>query len=163
MGIAYTCDTQRNIAYTVWNGVVRGPEWQQVISQQVADPDWANCTRRLTDQTTLLELVDFDTQAMIGGIDLFNARPGGPVKNRIAIISVTYFKEAYKIGELLDGSGSRTIAFNSPDTACAYLGLEVYPTIHIINTLREALRQHDPQPIGLKVPFEYCCAKEASG
>ena len=143
MGIAYRVDGAIGLVVTVVDGTVTAADLHDLAGRQRADPEWHAATRSITDArgavtepTSVEELEAFAA---------FYARlRAGDSPLRGAIVAGNDFDQASRYSDNRTEQGSRTIAFNSLETACTWLGVDAGTTAAVIAALRRELRENPP-------------------
>lgn len=153
MGIAYACDTQRRITYSVWDDVISLQDWEQNIATQLADPDWRASKIWLSDQSTVSDYLSIDFSAIEHNAAQYEGIQE-VFSKRVALVAGKCFKELKMVERAVGKIGISVIVFNELEIACTYLGLRNAQTRALLDSLRAELRKHDPQPAGLKITLD---------
>ena len=135
MGIAYRYLDHEDLVITVGDAVVTRDELVAFAERQVADPMWPFGARRLADLTTVeSDLSPDDVEAAAAVYAASNPTMRGV---QHALIASRRWDLARVFESHLDDLGSTAIVFNTLDTACTWLGVDVDSTRSVVNELRE--------------------------
>jgi hypothetical protein len=144
MGIAYRVDTAIGLVVSVADGAVTAAEFDDFARRQGEDPAWHAATRSITDVRGAETLSAAAGQLEASATQYAELRAGDPPL-MIAIVAGRDFDGASRYGDLRSQHGSRTIAFNSLETACTWLGIDAATTGATIAELRQELRASRPE------------------
>jgi hypothetical protein len=126
------------LAISVGDGQVSRDEMFGFVRAQVSDPDWPSRPRRLADLTTVssdLTAVDAEGAAELyrfAHVDLRGARQ--------AIVASRQWDLAAEFERQHAATGVTTIACNSLETACVWLGVDLGTVRAAVRDLRAQLR-----------------------
>ncbi len=144
MGIAYRCDADIGLTIAVWDGTVTAQEWHAQSDRAHADPAWPAGRLFLTDVTTVSD-VSHITDELIAEMA---KRMRDEVSERVAdarwaLVAGDAFWMARKFARVVDGIVQSMVAFNSLDTACIWLGVDLGRARAALRELRTEIRARD--------------------
>jgi hypothetical protein len=140
MGIIYSCDRQRGIIFIVWDGEVTWEDWRAHIHMLQADPDWYSIVRVIADLQTVTDTTSMGVKEIEQAAANFGLKRDTLARKRCAVLARDEFGKAKRFGEFISSFGVTLIVFNSLDTACLFLDLDLKETRRILDGLRAALR-----------------------
>jgi hypothetical protein len=140
MAIAHLSDKPKGITFIVWDGKVIWDDWLQHVQDLIADPHWLSTQRFIADMQSVTDASaiqgkDFERAALV----LAENRAALNMKTG-AVVASAEFWQAQRFGKLIEGLGTSTVVFNTLDTACVFLGIDLIETQHTIEQLRSHLR-----------------------
>ncbi len=139
MSIVYRIDTDRGVAFSVWQGAVTPAEFLATLQRELADPAWPPRRRaHLVDLRTLTVPVDPAAveQALATAADLYAGHKGKVARLRMAIVASEAFAQALAFQRLTLPGPVKAIVFGNLLTACTWLGLDVTETERALQELR---------------------------
>lgn len=140
MGIIYSCDRQIGVIFVVWDGEVTWDEWREQIHKLMADPDWPSISRLIADLQTVTNTSTMGSAEVDEAASIFGSRLADMARKRVAVIARDEFGKANLFGDLLSHFGVSLVVFNSLDTACLFLGIDLSDTHQRLQELRATLR-----------------------
>jgi hypothetical protein len=140
MGIIHLSDRQRGVSFIVWDGEVTADDWLRHIKALVADPDWPAIPRFITDLRTVSDTSTIGVQEVNRITDVFGENLETFTRKTNAVVARDEFRRAKRFGELIERFGTFSVVFNSLDTACIFLGIDLEDTRQTIEELRFRLR-----------------------
>ena len=141
MSILHRSDGQRGIIYVVWDGRVTWEEWSKQIHIVMADPAWQKAPYILADLRSVTDTSSISIQELDQAISFFATDPAALKVKRGAVIARDEFGKARHFADRVSRYGTSLLIFNSLDTACLFLGLDLLETSHILESIHEELRK----------------------
>ena len=123
MGILYRSDPAKYFMVVLWDGVFSWDEWQAHIRLAMADPDWANPPRILSDLRSVTDTATIQEPEMRQALAQLGANQHLLAGRRNAIVAGAEFRKASRYAELVEHYGMQTVVFNNLDTACIFLNI----------------------------------------
>jgi hypothetical protein len=143
MGIIHTCDPQKSVTFIVWDGTVTPADWRRHIQELAADPGWTRSQCFLADLQTTTDTSSIGSGQVDIAATALGMEDGLLTGKRSAVVASLEFWRAQRFAEVVTGFGVTSVVFNSVDTACIFLGLDVTDTRQTLERLRVALRAQD--------------------
>ena len=140
MGILHSFDRARGVIYTVWDGPVTWLEWRQHASAIILEEDWQRSSRFIVDLRSVTDTSSITVEEVEQASALFTANQDVLSRKRGAVIARDEFRNARRFEDLIASSGLSMVVFNSLDTACLFLGLDVTEASLELDRLRMRLR-----------------------
>ena len=136
MGIKYRADSEKQIIFVVWDGVVTADVWFEHIERLIADPLWSSISTMLVDLHTARDLTSIQESEIEHAVALFSSVPISLSKKKVGIVAGNAFWKSRRFGELVSPFGPSVIVFNDLSTACVYLGINATEALKAIQQLR---------------------------
>lgn len=143
MGITYLCDKPKGVIFTVWDGVVTLDDWLSHVHMVLADPDWLQIRRAIVDMQSVSDTSSVGDEQIDQAAAVVGAMGADLATKRIAVIAADEFRRTSRFESLVKRFGVTMVVFNSLDTACIFLGLDVKDTRQTLEQLRLGLRAQD--------------------
>jgi hypothetical protein len=140
MGIIHICDRQKNVIFVVWDGAVTGGVWLAHARSLLAEPEWPAIFRIIGDLRTVSDTRSIRDEEIEKAAALFTADPAIVAGKRVAIVATEEFRKAKRFMELIARFRTTTVVFNTLDTACMFLGINLAETRQTLEELRTELR-----------------------
>ena len=136
MGIKYRADSERQIIFVVWDGVVTADEWFEHIQRLIADPDWPSISAMLVDLHSVTDISSIEEAEIEHAVALFSSVPDPLSQKRVGVVASNAFWKSRRFGDLISPFGPSVIVFNDLSTACVYLGINATEALNAIQELR---------------------------
>jgi hypothetical protein len=136
MSIRYHLDRKGDLLSILWEGRVTGEEWLAHIRQVTAEPDWPAVTRILADLRGVADIASIHEADITQAVALFRAAPGNLAGKKAAVPAADAFRQATAFQKAIAHFGPRVIVFNTLETACVYLGLDLAEAQGVLAGLR---------------------------
>ena len=143
MGIGYRCDRDLRCTFIVWDGDVTPEQWSDEVDRIVTDPTFPPGPVLLAELSTAGGAPSIGTDTIDKMARRWRTHAADLGKMRWAIIPNGAWDKARRFELELRGSNIRSMVFNEPWAACAWLGLETNDARTILTELREQLREGD--------------------
>jgi len=140
MGIIHLSDRQRGVSFIVWDGEVTWEDWLRHVNALVVDPDWPVIPRFIADLQSVSDTSTIGVQEVNRITDVFGANLETFTRKMSAVVARDEFRRAKRFGELIERFGTFSVVFNSLDTACIFLGIDLEDTRQTIEGLRAEIR-----------------------
>lgn len=140
MGILHLADRKQGVTFIVWDGVVTWDHWLKHMHALKADPNWYHTTRFIADLQTVSDTSSISEQQVDQAMEIFGGNPPIVAGKRGALVAQEEFHRANKVGDLIARFGALSVTFNSLDTACIFLGLNLAETRRTLEQLRAEIR-----------------------
>lgn len=143
MGIVYRIDKEKGISFALWHGVITADEFLTHAQRLLADPDWpAHRALHLSDLQTAHVDDSVDDAVLEKAASLFGSHP--KLSNlKVAILAQEEFERAVSFERFFLRYRSSMIVFNSLETACIWLGIDLKVAALALQSLRAFLVGRD--------------------
>ena len=136
MSITYRADSEKQIIFVVWDGVVTADEWFEHIQRLIADPAWPSISSMLADLHSATDISSIEEAEIEHAVALFSSVPYPLSKKKVGIVAGNAFWKSRRFGHLISRFGPSVIVFNDLSTACVYLGINSTEALKAIQQLR---------------------------
>ena len=140
MGIAYRCNPDLGCTLIVWDAEVTPEQWSDQVDRIIDDPAFPPGPLVLADLSTAGGAPLITTDVVEKMAYRWRTYAADLRKMRWAIIPNGAWDKARHFELELEGSNIRSMVFNEPWGACAWLGLDTDDAREILNDLRAELR-----------------------
>ncbi len=140
MGILHFSDGQRGIIHVVWHDVVTWQDWLNQIRKLKSDPVWHSSNRFIEDLRSVIDTSTIGLAEVDEAVKAFSVDNNSIMHKRGAVIALEEFAKARRFADLSARLGMSVVIFNSLDTACLFLGLDLVETRRVLEGLRSQLR-----------------------
>lgn len=140
MGIKYRADSEKQIIFVVWDGVVTANTWFEHIDRLIVDPLWPLIPSMLVDLHTARDISSIEEAEIEHAVALFSSVPYPLSKKKVGIVAGSAFWKSRRFGELISQFGPSIIVFNDLSTACLYLGINITEALKAIQQLRTDMK-----------------------
>ena len=115
-------------------------EWLKHIHALKADLNWPHTAGFIVDLQTVSDTSSISDQQVDQTMEAFGVDRPIVAGKRGALVAQEEFRRANKIGDLIARFGASSVTFNSLDTACIFLGLNLAETRRRLEQLRAEIR-----------------------
>jgi hypothetical protein len=136
MGIKYRADSERQVIFVAWDGVVTADVWFEHIDKLIADPLWSSISAMLVDLRTVTDISSIEEAEIEHAVALFSTVPIPLSKKRVGVVASGAFWKSRRFGHLISRFGPSFIVFNDLSTACLYLGIKTTEALKALQQLR---------------------------
>ena len=136
MGIRYRADSEKQIIFVVWDGVVTADVWFEHIERLIADPLWPSIFAMLVDLRTVTDISSIEEAEIEHAVALFSTVPIPLSKKRVGVVASGAFWKSHRFRHLISRFGASIIVFNDLSTACLYLGINAAEALKALQQLR---------------------------
>jgi hypothetical protein len=136
MSIKYHMDRHADLLCILWQGRVTGEEWHAHINKMTAEPDWPAVTRVLADLRRVQDVSTIGHAEITQAVALFSIAPGNLGVKKVAVPASDAFRKAAAFEQAIARFGPSVIVFNTVETACIYLGVDVEQARRVLAGLR---------------------------
>ena len=136
MGIKYRADSEKQIIFVVWDGVVTADVWFEHIERLITDLLWPSISSMLVDLRTATDISSIEEAEIEHAVALFSTVPIPLSKKRVGIVAGSAFWKSRRFGHLISRFGPSIIVFNDLSTACLYLGINAAEALKALQQLR---------------------------
>jgi hypothetical protein len=144
MGIAYRHDVATGLSVAVWDGEIVGAQRDEHLQALAADENWGSGGLYLTDLTGVAVSSLPSAEEILGAAAAFLELLASQVRSsQWAMVADHTFELAQRFGSYIEEQVPRLIVFNSLDTACTWLGVDVVAAGAIVDDLRGEIRSAD--------------------
>jgi len=128
------------VIFVVWDGEVTSDEWGGQIPRLLTDSDWSASSRLVADVHTLSNTSSMGSTEIEEAAAIFGSNLNAVARTRVAVIARDEFGKVKYYGDLIARFGVSRVVFNSLDTACVFLGINLRETRKRLQELRAMLR-----------------------
>ena len=140
MSITHSCDTEKVVIFVVWDREVTWDEWRGQFPRVLTDLDWFAISRLVANVHTLSNRSAMGSTKIEEAAAIFGSNLNAVVRTRVAVIARDEFGKVKYFGDLIARFGARRVVFNSLDTGCVFLGIDLRETRKRLQELRAMLR-----------------------
>ncbi len=139
MAIARRTIDTADLIVTVWDGTITAELWSSYVGQQVANPETAQASKRLTDARTadVVGIAEAEVEAISESFDRSDIRLSN---TRFAIVATEGWHIAQMVERSMRAAGVTTVVFANVHVACTWLGVDPELVLATIHDLRHELR-----------------------
>ncbi len=145
MGILHFSDRQKGVTFIVWDGIVTWDDWREHVLRMTGDPAWESTPLFIADLQSVSDTTAINPELIDEITALFGTKVKALGRKRNAVVAKDEFWRAKRFGELIERFGTTSVTFNSLDTACLYLGLDLAETQQQLEELRADLQAQPAQ------------------
>jgi hypothetical protein len=141
MSFIYQIEKGNGISYILSYGPFVGEDYLRLIQRLTSDPDWPPRRRlQLTDARLASANTPLDEATMQKAVDLYNVDPEKLIGFRAATVAHETFERAAMFQKFSSGLAPAVIVFNSMDTACLWLGIDLTEAERVFKLLLDSVR-----------------------
>lgn len=128
MGIKYRADSEKQIIFVVWDGVVTADVWFEHIDRLIVDPLWPSISSMLVDLRTTTDVSSIEEAEIEHAVALFSTVPIPLSKKRVGVVASGAFWKSRRFGHLISRFGPSFIVFESTSTVARECDLIPFKT-----------------------------------
>lgn len=140
MGIIHECDSTQGVTFIVWDGAILWDDWLKHAQTLMDDPEWLKMSRFLVDMQSVTDTSSIDEDTAKQAANLIGRNREIMARKRGAVVADAEFWRARRFRGLLSKFGTSPVIFNTLDTACLFLSLDLAETRQRIRQMRSKLQ-----------------------
>ena len=100
MGIKYRADSEKQVIFVAWDGMVTADVWFEHIDRLIADPLWSSISAMLIDLRTVTDISSIEEAEIEHAVALFSTVPIPLSKKRVGVMASGAFWKSRRFGHV---------------------------------------------------------------